>query len=70
MKQVEQAAMLLETASNYYHESGHGDTAGQVCVVSIVETAKLLLLCTHYALMNKEKKTINHQVVCICLPID
>ena len=28
---MEQAAMLLETASHYYHESGHGDTAGQVC---------------------------------------
>lgn len=22
--------MLLETASNYYHESGYGDTAGQI----------------------------------------
>ena len=30
MQQVEQAAMLLERASTYYHESGHGDTAGQV----------------------------------------
>jgi hypothetical protein len=38
MKQVEQAAMLLETASNYYHESGHGDTAGQV----LTKAAKLV----------------------------
>ena len=30
LQQVEQAAMLLERASTYYHESGNGDTAGQV----------------------------------------
>ena len=30
LQQMEQAAMLLERASGYYHESGHGDTAGQV----------------------------------------
>ena len=30
LQQIEQAAMLLERASSYYHESGHGDTAGQV----------------------------------------
>ena len=29
-QQIELAAMLLERASGYYHESGHGDTAGQV----------------------------------------
>ncbi|CAI8015532.1 Gamma-soluble NSF attachment protein [Geodia barretti] len=38
MKQMEQAAMLLETASHYYHESGHGDTAGQV----LTKAAKLV----------------------------
>ena len=38
MQQVEQAAMLLESASRYYHESGHGDTAGQV----LTKAAKLV----------------------------
>lgn len=37
-KEIEQAAMLLESASNYYHESGHGDTAGQV----LTKAAKLV----------------------------
>ena len=38
MQQTEIAAMLLESASNYYHESGHGDTAGQV----LTKAAKLV----------------------------
>jgi hypothetical protein len=29
-KEFEQAANYLERASAMYHESGHGDTAGQV----------------------------------------
>lgn len=30
MKDLEQAAAFLQRASSMYHESGHGDTAGQV----------------------------------------
>ena len=38
LQHTEQAAMLLESASHYYHESGHGDTAGQV----LTKAAKLV----------------------------
>lgn len=30
MKEFDQAAKYFEKASGMYHESGHGDTAGQV----------------------------------------
>lgn len=55
MKELEEAADFLERASAKYHESGHGDTAGQVLTkaAKLVETVNPVLSARFYLLTSE-----------------
>lgn len=45
MKEFDQAAKYFEKASGMYHESGHGDTAGQVLTKAAKWVVMLRSIC-------------------------